>query len=118
MNSYRYCNRVTRTAIKAGTSAIVVVAREEVAERMEGVASGRREGEISFEIVEKHVTPELAYLVEMERAKAKFGAGEDVTSYAPRATVIYLARRRCLEGHASARIRPRPRRPARRAAVA
>jgi ketosteroid isomerase-like protein len=62
---------------------------EEVTERMEGVASGRREGEIGFEIVEKHVTPELAYLVEMERAKAKFGASEDVTSYALRATVIF-----------------------------
>lgn len=62
---------------------------EEVAKRMEGVASGRREGEMSFEIVEKHVTPELAYLVEMERAKAKFGASEDVTSYALRTTVIF-----------------------------
>ena len=31
--------------------------------------------------MEKHVTSELAYLVEMERAKAKFGASEDVTSY-------------------------------------
>ncbi|HKH36116.1 MAG TPA: hypothetical protein VKA82_02895 [Rubrobacter sp.] len=31
--------------------------------------------------MEKHVTSELAYLVEMERAKATFGASEDVTSY-------------------------------------
>lgn len=62
---------------------------DEVAERMEGVASGRRDGEIGFEIVEKHVTRELAYLVEMERAKAKFGASEDATSYALRATVIF-----------------------------
>ena len=44
---------------------------------------------MSFEIVEKHVTPELAYLVEMERAKAKFGASDDFTSYALRATVIF-----------------------------
>ena len=35
------------------------------------------------------MTPELAYLVEMERAKAKFGAGEDITSYALRATIIF-----------------------------
>jgi ketosteroid isomerase-like protein len=62
---------------------------DEVAERMEGVASSRRDGEISFEIVEKYVTPELAYVVEMERAKAKFGEGEDVTSYALRATIIF-----------------------------
>ena len=47
---------------------------EQVAQRMADVASGRREGEVSFEIVEKYVTPELACVVEMERAKAKFGA--------------------------------------------
>jgi ketosteroid isomerase-like protein len=56
---------------------------------MEDVASGRREGEMSFEIVEKFVTPELACVVQMERAKAKFGASEDVTSYALRATIIF-----------------------------
>jgi ketosteroid isomerase-like protein len=62
---------------------------EQVAKRMEDVASGRREGEMSFEIVEKFVTPELACVVQMERAKAKFGASEDVTSYALRATIIF-----------------------------
>jgi hypothetical protein len=36
--------------------------------------------------VEKHVTSELAYLVGMERAKAKFGAGEDVTSHGLRSS--------------------------------
>ncbi len=62
---------------------------EQVAQRMADVASGRREGEASFEIVEKYVTPELACVVEMERAKAKFGASEDVTSYALRATILF-----------------------------
>jgi ketosteroid isomerase-like protein len=56
---------------------------------MKDVASGRREGEMSFEIVEKFVTPELACVVEMERAEAKFGASEDVTSYALRATILF-----------------------------
>jgi ketosteroid isomerase-like protein len=62
---------------------------DEVAKRSKDVASGRREGEASFEIVEKYVSPELACIVEMERAKAKFGASEDVTSFALRATVIF-----------------------------
>ena len=62
---------------------------EQVAQRMADVASGRREGEASFEIVEKYVSPELACVVEMERAKAKFGASEDVTSYALRATILF-----------------------------
>jgi ketosteroid isomerase-like protein len=62
---------------------------EQVAKRMKDVASGRREGEASFEIVEKFVSPELACVVEMERAQAKFGAREDVTSYALRATILF-----------------------------
>jgi len=36
--------------------------------------------------VEKQVTSELAYLVGMEQAKAKFGASEDVTSYGLRSS--------------------------------
>jgi len=35
------------------------------------------------------VTPELACVVEMERAKAKFGAREEITQYALRATIIF-----------------------------
>ena len=62
---------------------------EQVAKRMADVASGRREGEISFEIVEKYVTPELACVVEMERAVAKFGGSEEIIPYALRATIIF-----------------------------
>ncbi len=62
---------------------------EQVAKRMADVASGRREGEVSFEIVEKYVTPELACLVEMERAQAKFGGREEIIPYALRATVLF-----------------------------
>jgi hypothetical protein len=56
---------------------------------MANVASDRCEGEISCEIVEKYVSPELACIVEMERGRAKFGASEDVTSYALRATILF-----------------------------
>ena len=62
---------------------------EQVSKIMADVASGRREGDMSFEIIEKFVTPELACIVEMERAEAKFGASEEITSYALRATILF-----------------------------
>ena len=47
-----------------------VVARgwDQVAEAMERAAGSRRDGKVvGFEIVAKHVTPEFAYVVEVER---------------------------------------------------
>jgi ketosteroid isomerase-like protein len=35
------------------------------------------------------VTAELAYVVQIERAKAKVGAREDISPYAVRATMIF-----------------------------
>ncbi len=69
-----------------------VVARgwQQVAEAMGRAASSRRDGEIvGFEIVAKHVTPEFAYVVEVERLKGKFGAGEGIVPYDLRATMIF-----------------------------
>ena len=60
-----------------------------IAQRSKDVASGRREGEASFEIIEKYVSPELACIVEMERAQAKFGGREEITPYALRATILF-----------------------------
>jgi ketosteroid isomerase-like protein len=63
---------------------------EQVAQTMERAAAARRDGEaISFEIVAKYVTPELAYVVEVERFEAKVGGREDVTPFALRATMIF-----------------------------
>ncbi len=63
---------------------------EQVAEVMEHAASISRDGEfVGFEIVAKHVTPELAYVVELERAQAKLGAREDITPFALRVTMIF-----------------------------
>lgn len=62
---------------------------EQVAERLSDAASGRRGGELRFEVIEKHVTPELAYIVEMEWAKAEFAGREELSSYGLRATVIF-----------------------------
>src|SRR5215469_12842628 len=48
---------------------------EQVAQTMERAASQLRDGEnVGFEIVAKYVTPELAYIVWVERTKAKVGA--------------------------------------------
>ena len=63
---------------------------EQVAETMEHAASLRRDGEATgFEIVAKYVTPELAYVVWVERLKAKVGAREEITPYSLRATMIF-----------------------------
>jgi len=53
---------------------------EQVAQRQELGASNYRDGEIyDFEIVAKHVTPELAYVCWVERTNAKVGGREDLT---------------------------------------
>ena len=58
---------------------------DEVAATMERAASNLREGEITgFETVAKYVTPELAYIVWIERAKAKVGGREDIAPSALR----------------------------------
>jgi ketosteroid isomerase-like protein len=63
---------------------------EQVARTLEHAASLRRDGElVAVEVIAKYVTPELAYIVEIERAKAKVGAREDITPYALRATMIF-----------------------------
>ena len=63
---------------------------DEVAATMERAASQFRDGQITgFEIIEKHITPEFAYVVRVERAKAKVGGGEDVAPIALRVTMIF-----------------------------
>jgi ketosteroid isomerase-like protein len=63
---------------------------EQVAATVERAASQVRDGEfVSAEIIEKHVTPELAYVVEMERGEAKIGGSEDITPLTLRATTIF-----------------------------
>jgi ketosteroid isomerase-like protein len=63
---------------------------EQVDETIDRAASNFRDGEIEgFEIVAKYVTPELGYIVEIERTKAKVGRREDVAPSALRATMIF-----------------------------
>jgi len=63
---------------------------EQVAATMERADSQVREGEIvAFENVARYVTPELAYLVWVERTKAKLGARQDIVPFALRVTTIF-----------------------------
>jgi ketosteroid isomerase-like protein len=62
---------------------------EQVARTQEHAASHFRDGEpVSIEIVERYVTPELAYVVHIERAQAKIGGREDFAPLALRVTMI------------------------------
>ena len=63
---------------------------DEVAATAERAASNFRDGEIvGFETLEKYVTDELAYIVRVERARAKVGGSEDLTPIALRVTMIF-----------------------------
>jgi ketosteroid isomerase-like protein len=74
----------------ANPRGVVAHGWKQVAEAMERAASSRRDGEaIGFEVLEKYVTPELAYVVEVERLKGKFGGGEDIIPYDLRVTMIF-----------------------------
>ncbi len=62
---------------------------KQVAQTFDHAASLRRDGEIvAIETIAKYVTPELAYVVEIERLKAKVGGSEDAAAYSIRATLI------------------------------
>jgi ketosteroid isomerase-like protein len=63
---------------------------EQVAETMERAASQVSGGEItSFDVVEKYVTPELAYAVWIERNKARVGERRDIAPFDLRVTMIF-----------------------------
>jgi ketosteroid isomerase-like protein len=63
---------------------------DEVAKTIEHASSLRRNGRATgFEIVAKHVSAELAYVVQIERLESKVGGREDITPYALRAMMIF-----------------------------
>ena len=63
---------------------------EQVAAAGERAASQFSEGEsVGFEIVAKYVTPELAYIVEVHRGKARVGGRQDIAPFALRLTTIF-----------------------------
>jgi ketosteroid isomerase-like protein len=61
-----------------------------VEERLARAASNYSDGELTgFDQIAKYETPELAYLVEVERFKAKVGGGEELAPVALRVTSIF-----------------------------
>jgi len=63
---------------------------EQVAATMERAASNLRDGEITgFEIVAKYVTPQLAYIVWIERNEGKVGGSEDIAPFPIRVTMVF-----------------------------
>ena len=63
---------------------------EQVAATMEHAASRLRDGEfVGSDIVAKYATPELAYVVQLVREKAKVGGREEITPIALRVTMIF-----------------------------
>jgi ketosteroid isomerase-like protein len=90
----------------------VAIGWRQVAEAMERAASHYRDGEIEgFERVAAHVTPDLAYLLEIERFAAKVGGRREMASGALRATTILRPEGgawRILHRHADPITAPRP----------
>jgi ketosteroid isomerase-like protein len=67
-----------------------VTGRQHVISTMERATSHYKDGEVvAFEEVAKHQTPDLAFVVEVERYKAKIGGGHDVVPVNLRVTTIF-----------------------------
>jgi ketosteroid isomerase-like protein len=85
---------------------------DEVAKAAKHAASQVRDGEItSVETVAKHVTAELAYVVQIERAKAKIGGSEELAPIALRTTMIFRPEDgtwKIVHRHADPIVTPRP----------
>ena len=63
---------------------------DEVAKTIEHAASAIRDGQPPrFETISKLVTPELAYVVWIERHEAKMGSNDELTPFALRVTMIF-----------------------------
>jgi ketosteroid isomerase-like protein len=61
-----------------------------VVDAMQRAASHYREGEASgFDEISRYVTPDLAYIVEVERLKSKVGGREEVAPVDLRVTTIF-----------------------------
>jgi ketosteroid isomerase-like protein len=84
----------------------------EVGETMEQAASNYRDGRATgFDTLATHVTPDLAFLVEVEHFEAKIGAREEIASGALRVTSVLRSEDgewRILHRHADPITAPRP----------
>ena len=61
-----------------------------IEKQLDGIASIVREGELfDFERISEYATPDLAYVVEIERSRAKFGGSDELRPFSLRATTIW-----------------------------
>ena len=65
------------------------ISRKQVTNTATRNAAKYREGVTTFETLAKYVTPEFAYVVQVERTKAKIGGGNEFSSLALRVTSIF-----------------------------
>ena len=90
----------------------VAQGRAQVEERLEGAAANYRDGEIdSIETIAKLVTPDLAYLVEIETYHARVGTSEEFSPAGLRVTTVFRPERgtwKVVHRHADPAIRPQP----------
>lgn len=86
--------------------------RTDVEDRLERAAGNYREGEItSIETITKLVTPDLAYLVELEHYQAKVGGSDELSPSGLRVTSVFRPEDgawRLVHRHADPAIGPRP----------
>jgi ketosteroid isomerase-like protein len=84
--------------------------RDEVFEALDRAASNFRDGHTTgFETIERLVTPDLAYTLEIERYVAKVGGSSDLSDVALRVSCMYRLEDgvwRLLHRHADPRVGP------------
>ncbi len=86
INFYSNCNEISLAQLSGG----LVLGRNEVINAVRRNAMKYREGvDTAFETLVKYVTPELAYIVQVERTKAKIGKSDRVSSLALRVTSVF-----------------------------
>ena len=67
-----------------------VKGRQKVVETVANAATRYRDGEVvGFDLINKHVTPDLALLVEVERFRAKVGGSSESVAIAVRTTQVF-----------------------------
>jgi ketosteroid isomerase-like protein len=85
---------------------------EQVSRALEVAASNYQGGECDeFELFAKKVTPELAYIVEIERYRARLGGADDMSPVALRVTSIFRPEEgtwKLVHRHADPITKPRP----------
>ncbi len=74
-------------------------------------ATNFKDGSVRYQEVSRYVTSELAYVVQLERAEAKFGGREDLSRISLRVTMIFRREGddwRIVHRHADPITSPRP----------